>query len=84
MDKDVVHIYNGMLLSQRKMEILPFAAVWRDLEHIMPSEIIQAEKDKNRVYFFTSFAFQKSFKSAVLHKGWNFILYFKMLVSFFI
>ena len=36
MDKDVVHIYNGILLSQKKEnEIMLFAAVWIDLEIIM-------------------------------------------------
>ena len=29
-----------------KNEILPFAAIWRDLEGIMLSEISQTEKDK--------------------------------------
>ena len=44
MDKeDVVHIYNGILLSH---EILPFATTWMDLEGIMLSEISQTEKDK--------------------------------------
>ena len=36
MDKDVVHIYNGILLSQKEEnEIMLFAAVWIDLEIIM-------------------------------------------------
>ena len=38
----VVHIYNGILLSHKKKnEILPFAAMWMDLEGIMLSEIRQ-------------------------------------------
>ena len=38
MDKDeVVYVQN---------EILPFAAMWMDLENIMVSEISQTEKDK--------------------------------------
>ena len=39
MDKeDVVHIYNGILLSHRTDEIMPFAATWMDLEIIILSK----------------------------------------------
>ena len=44
MDKeDVVHIYNGILLSHKKNEIMPFVATQMDLEIIILSE---TEKDK--------------------------------------
>ena len=50
MDKeDVVCIYNGILLNQKKTkkdEILPFVTTWIDFEGIMLSEISQMEKDK--------------------------------------
>ena len=56
MDKqDVLHIYNGVLLtpalngiplSRKKKEIMPFAATWMDLEIIILSEESQKEKDK--------------------------------------
>ena len=39
MNKDVVHIYNGILLSHKKTEIMPFATTWMDLEIIILSEI---------------------------------------------
>ena len=46
MDKeDVVYLYNG-ILALKKNEIMPFAAMWLDLENIMLSEISQTEKDK--------------------------------------
>ena len=37
----VAHIYNGILLSHEKDGIMPFAAVWMDLEIITLSEVRQ-------------------------------------------
>ena len=45
MDKDVVHIHNGILFSLKK-QILPFATTWMELEDIVLGEISQEEKDK--------------------------------------
>ena len=39
-------MYTTYSLSIEKSEILPFAAVWMDLDNIMLSEISQTEKDK--------------------------------------
>ena len=42
---DVVHMYNGILLSHKKNEIIPFAAKWMDLENI-----ILAKSDTDKYY----------------------------------
>ena len=42
MDKeDVLHIYDGILLSHKKNEIMPFAEIWMDLEIIILSKASQ-------------------------------------------
>ena len=46
--EDVVHIYNGMLLSHNS-EIMPFATTWMDLEIIILSEVSQIKI--NNVYY---------------------------------
>ena len=43
---------NGILLSCKKNEILPFATIWMDLEGIKLSEISQTKKDKYCVILF--------------------------------
>ena len=43
---NVVHIYNGILLSHKKNKIMPFSATWMQLETITLSEVSQKEKDK--------------------------------------
>ena len=46
MDKeDVVHIYNGILLSH-KNQIVPFVAAQMQMEVIILSEVSQTGKDK--------------------------------------
>ena len=44
--EDVVHVYNGMLLSHKKSEIMPFAATWMDPEIVILNEVSQKEKNK--------------------------------------
>ena len=49
MDKDVVYIYNGILLSHKKNEIMLFAATWMQPEIIILSEVRMKEKDKDHI-----------------------------------
>ena len=46
LDKDVVDIHNGILLSHKK---IPFATTWMDFGKIMLSKINWTEKVKNHV-----------------------------------
>ena len=45
----MVYIYNEILLSHKKNEIMSFAATWMDLEMIIQSEVSQKEKDKHHM-----------------------------------
>ena len=42
-DKDVVYIYKGILLSHKKNEILPFAATWMGPQIIIRNAVSQRE-----------------------------------------
>ena len=47
MDKeDVVHIYDGISLSHKNNEIMPFATTQMQLQIIILSEVSQKENDK--------------------------------------
>ena len=39
--EDVVHIYNGILLSHKENKIMPFAVTWMDFEIVILSEVSQ-------------------------------------------
>ena len=66
MDKVVVYIYNGILLSHKKNEIMPFAATWMDLEIVIVSEVSQTEKDK---YYMISLSVMPSRSMHVVTNG---------------
>ena len=44
--EDVVHIHNGISLSHKKNEIMPFVATWAELEMIILSEVSQTQNSK--------------------------------------
>ena len=46
MDDDVVHMYNGILLSQKNNKIMSFEATWKELVILILSEVSQKEKDE--------------------------------------
>ena len=47
--EDVVHIYNGILLSHKRNEIESFVETWMDLGTVIQSEISQKEKNKYHI-----------------------------------
>ena len=50
MDKeDVAHIYNGILLSQKRNETELFVVRWMDLVSVIQSEVSEKEKNKYRM-----------------------------------
>ena len=46
----MIHIYNGILLSHKKSEIMPFTATWMDLEIII---LCKSDRDKYHSYEIT-------------------------------
>ena len=38
-----MYIHDGILLSHKKNEIMPFAAIWMDLESVILSEVRENE-----------------------------------------
>ena len=48
--KKMWFIYNGILLGMGKNEIMPFVAMWMELEGIILSEISQLENDRYHVF----------------------------------
>ena len=47
--KMYIHIYSGILLSQKRNEIGSFVETWMDLETVIQSEVSQKEKNKYRI-----------------------------------
>ena len=49
MDKEVVHIYDRILLSHKRNEIGSFGETWMDLENVIQSEVSQKEENEHPV-----------------------------------
>ena len=45
----MAHIYNGILLGHKKIEIDLFVVRWMDLEPVIQSEVSQKEKNNYRM-----------------------------------
>ena len=48
-----MHIYDGIRLSHKKNEVMPFTAMWMHLEIIILSEVSQKGKDKSHMMSLT-------------------------------
>ena len=55
----MVCVYNRILLSHTKNEIMPFAATWMDLEMILLSDVSQTEKGRYHVISLISGSWKK-------------------------
>ena len=51
--KKIMCMYNGILISHRQNEIMPFAAAWMQLEIIALCEVSYTERDKYHMVSFT-------------------------------
>ena len=59
MDKeDVVYIYNGILLTHKKNEIMLFAATWMQLETIILNEVNQKANEVYHKYHVISLIYE--------------------------
>ena len=48
--ENVVHLYNGIILSYLKNEFMKFLGKWMDLEGIILSEVTQTQRNWHNMY----------------------------------
>ena len=60
----MVYVHNGILLSHKKDNIMPFAATWMELESLILSEI--ARKRKTNTIWYHLFVESKIWHSMIL------------------
>ena len=65
MDKDVVHIHKGTLISCKKNEIMSFTATWMDLEIIILSEVRERQISYDITYMWNP---KKNDTNELIHK----------------
>ena len=66
--EDVLYIYNGILLRHKKNEIMPFAAMWMELEIIILSKISQTKKDEYHMISLPCGIFKKNDTNELIYK----------------
>ena len=49
-NEDVVHIYNGILLTIKRNKIGPFIETWVDEDSVLWREVIQRDVESRKIY----------------------------------
>ena len=57
MEKDVIHIYNGILLSHKRNEIWSFVEMWMGLKSVIQTEVSPKERNKYHILMYICFLF---------------------------
>ena len=66
MDKDAIHIYDGILLSHKNHGIIPLVATWMDLEFIT---LIEVRKRKTSIIWYHLYVeFNKKWLKRLIYK----------------
>ena len=55
-NEDVVHIYNGILLTIKRNKLRPFIETWVDEESVLQREVIQRDVESRKMVQMDLFA----------------------------